>query len=293
VDEGEHPHLGLAGELGCLDGGRVARLGRPLRLVRGEGPVVDQQLGLMRRDPRHLGRAAVAGDYDLPPPPGLAEDLIGAHRSLRPLDRLAALKPAEVAHVGDTESAGALLVEPARSLLLDQRIAVGLDPVFDRERPHLIAVVRNRLPGSDLDQLELVGGPADDRPHRLHQLPEPGGPQHPQRLLPPGEGVGAQQPRQPEVVVGMEVAEIDLVELDQPGRAHHLALGALPRVEQQPVTAAADQEAGGRAPRRGYGAAGAEEDGGEVHDPPSVGVSGIGGREPAPAAHLHLSRSRP
>ena len=59
-----------------------------------------------------------------------------------------------------------------------------------------------------------------------------------------------EHPRQPEHVVGVEVGEEDLLELDQPDRAHELALGALAAVEQQPVAAAPHERArAGRAAR--------------------------------------------
>ena len=79
------------------------------------------------------------------------------------------------------------------------------------------------------------------------------------------EVVGLQQPRDAEVVVGVQVGDVDLVDLDEPGRALHLALRALAAVEQQPVAADPRQQAGGRAPRGRHRAAGAEEDHVHVH----------------------------
>ena len=58
----------------------------------------------------------------------------------------------------------------------------------------------------------------------------------------------------------MEVGEVDLVDLDQAERALQLALGPFAAVEHQPLAAAGDQHARGRAPRRGHRAAGAEKD---------------------------------
>src|SRR5436190_7620886 len=63
----------------------------------------------------------------------------------------------------------------------------------------------------------------------------------------------------------MEVGDVDLVELHEPGRAPHLPLRALAAVQQQPLAAAAHEHAGGRAPRGRHGATGAEEDDVEVH----------------------------
>ena len=71
----------------------------------------------------------------------------------------------------------------------------------------------------------------------------------------------------------MEVGEVDLVDLDQPQRALHLALRPLAAVEHQPLAAARDQHARGRAPRRGHRAARAEK--GRPRDPWPASLRGV------------------
>ena len=66
-------------------------------------------------------------------------------------------------------------------------------------------------------------------------------------------------------MIGVEVREEDLLQLDEPDRPHELALRALPAVEQQAV-AAAPHERGGQPPPRVRGrAGGADEEHVEVH----------------------------
>ncbi len=72
-------------------------------------------------------------------------------------------------------------------------------------------------------------------------------------------------PGRPEHVVGVEVGDVDLVDLEQADRAHELALGALAAVEQQLLAAAAEQGGGQAAARRGRGRGGAGEENVEVH----------------------------
>ena len=57
VDQGEHLHVGLAGDRGGLADGRVAGVGGALGLLLGEAGVVDQQLGVGGRLRRSSGRA--------------------------------------------------------------------------------------------------------------------------------------------------------------------------------------------------------------------------------------------
>ena len=68
-------------------------------------------------------------------------------------------------------------------------------------------------------------------------------------------------------MVGVEVGEEDLLEVDQADRAQELALGALAAVEQQPVAAAADERRGQPALRRGRRAGGSEEQDVQIHGP--------------------------
>ena len=103
-----------------------------------------------------------------------------------------------------------------------------------------------------------------------------------------------EHPRQPEVVVGVEVREEDLVEVDEPDRrAQQLALRPLAAVEEQPLAAAADEQRARRALRGRRARRGAEEDDVEVHRAaivaPARGASGA--RSWALRQHEHLPGS--
>jgi hypothetical protein len=71
-------------------------------------------------------------------------------------------------------------------------------------------------------------------------------------------------------VVGVEMRQEDPVELDQPGRALHLPLGALAAVEEHPLPSAPHHDGRGRPPGGGHRPAGAEEDDVEVHGAATV-----------------------
>ena len=179
------------------------------------------------------------------------------------LDPLAVLEALERRARRNPQARCFLGVEAPRALVLDQRVAVGAHPVLDLERTHLVAVVAHGLARAELDQLDLVADPAEDPPQRLEQLDQPRRPDHPQRALAIVEVVGLQQPRDAQVMVGVQVGDVDLVDLHEPGRALHLALRALAAVEQQPVAADPREQARGRPPRGRHRPPGSEED--EVH----------------------------
>ena len=63
----------------------------------------------------------------------------------------------------------------------------------------------------------------------------------------------------------MEVGDVEVVDLDEPGRALHLALSALAAVDEDAIAAGPDEQARRRPPSRGHGATGAEKDNVEVH----------------------------
>ncbi len=135
----------------------------------------------------------------------------------------------------------------------------------DFEGADLVAVVEDRLVRLQLDQLQPEAKPADDPLQPFEHLLQPRWAVDHQRQIAVEQVVGLQQPRQAEEVVGVEVGEVDLVDLDQPQRALHLPLRPLAAVEQQPLPATRHQDARGRAPCRRHRAAGAEEGHRQVH----------------------------
>ena len=104
------------------------------------------------------------------------------------------------------------------------------------------------------------------RAQRAEQLVEPPRPVQRQRQLAAAESERLQHSGQAEEVVGVEVRQEDLVELDQADvRAQQLPLRALAAVEEQLLATAAD-ERGGRSAASGRHRAGrAEEDDVEIH----------------------------
>ncbi len=148
---------------------------------------------------------------------------------------------------------------------LDQGVAVGAHAVARFEGLHLVAVVGDRVARLQLDQLQREAEPADQRLEHTEEVAQARRPVDEQRLLAVGQVVALQQPRQAEDVIGVEVRQVDLVDLGQPQRALHLPLRPFAAVEQQPVPATRHQHARRRAPRRGHRAAGAEEDHVEIH----------------------------
>ena len=71
----EHGNAGLRGQPGGLASSRVAGLSGPLGVLLGEGRLVDQQVGAVRHEPRHLARSGVAGHNDFATAARLAEHL--------------------------------------------------------------------------------------------------------------------------------------------------------------------------------------------------------------------------
>ncbi len=200
----------------------------------------------------------------------LAHDLSRLDRPLAALDGLAALQAAEVGTLGDAELAGALGVEAAGALLLGEQVAEGSDPVLDRERLDRVIAEAHAGAGLELVDLDRVADAADDPAERREQVAQPGRPGDHKGLGPVLHVPGLEQAGQPEVVVGVQVGDEDVIDLDESRRALHLPLRALAAVEEQPVAAAPDQHRGGVAPRRGHRAAGAEKDHVEVHGAATV-----------------------
>ena len=145
----------------------------------------------------------------------------------------------------------------------------------DSEGPELVAVARQHRSRGELDHVHLVAQAPEDPRQRREERIEPPWPVQSQRHFAAAEGERLQHPRQAEEVVGVEVREEDLVELDQADvRAQELPLRALAAVEEQ-LLAAAPDERGGRSAASGRHRAGrAEEDDVEVHAA-SLGASAL------------------
>ena len=118
----------------------------------------------------------------------------------------------------------------------------------------------------ELDDVERVGQPADHDAERSHQRGSPARPVDGHRNLSAAQSEGLQHARQAEDVVGVQVREEDVLEIDEPGvRAEELPLRALAAVDEKAVASATQECGRGSAGRRGRGRGGAEEDDVEVH----------------------------
>ena len=167
---------------------------------------------------------------------------------------------------GNAQRVGCSDVETPRPLVLDERVAEGVAPVADAEGPHLVPVAPKHRALRELDHGYLVAQATEDARQRAEQVIEAPWPVEGQRQLAAAESERLQHPGQAEEVVGVEVRQEDLVELDQADvRAQELPLRALAAVEEQLLPAAPD-ERGGRSAASGRHRAGrAEEDDVEIH----------------------------
>ena len=151
VDQGEHLHVGLAGDRGGLADGRVAGFGGALDLLLGEAGVVDQQLGVGGGGHGRRAGRGVAGDDDRAARARLGPDHLlgrGPGRT-RPATSSPRCSAAKAGPSGTPSALGGLDVEAARALLLDQRVAVGAHAVRGLEGLDLVVVVaRPPRPGS-------------------------------------------------------------------------------------------------------------------------------------------------
>ena len=205
-----------------------------------EGRLVHEQVGLEGHQPRHLAGRRVAGEDEAPPPSRLAHHLVGPHAA----DGLAVLQPPEVRPRGHAKRPGALGVEGTRARILDEGVAERGHAVVGRVGGDPVAVALELVVGLELDQLERERHPAHDRPQGCEQAAQPRRSVDGERPFALPQRERLEHPGQAEHVVGVEVGDEDLLQLDQADRADELALGALAAVEQQPVAAAPHQRGG-------------------------------------------------
>ena len=148
VDEGQHLHVRLGGDGGCLADGRVAGFGGPLRPLprrrRSRGPAARR-----RQRPRPCSaRRGVAGDHDGAAGAAGTHHLARAHRALRTLDLVPALQRREGRALANARRLRGGRVEAAGALVLDQRVAAGAHAVRGLEGLDLVVVVPTASPGA-------------------------------------------------------------------------------------------------------------------------------------------------
>jgi hypothetical protein len=288
VREGEHAHPSGPRELGGSDGGRVGRLGGTSPLLGREGRFVDEDVGSTRDvEDRARGRR-IPGEHELAPGTRRAEHVVRHDAAaVGQNDGLAALELAEERALRDTESSGLVRVEAAGARRLDERVAVCDRPVRDLEDDDAVVPPLEGVSGPHLDELERVRELSEDAAESSEELDEPGRSEDGQGQLAPAEREGLQHPGEAQVMIGVEVGDEHLRQLDEAyGRAKQLPLGPLAAVDEDALAAAADERAGEPSPRGRHRAGGAQEDEVKIHAP---SVRGCVSR-PAPAAGCYSSR---
>ena len=242
-------------------------LARPGALVGEKRRLVDEHVRTRRRlHHRRRGRR-VPRQHDAAPTPGRADDLLGGDDPAV-VDRhgLAALQGAARGPVRHPERFRGRDVEAARTLVLAKRVAQRPDPVSHGERLHPVSVALDSVPGPQLDDDEWVGDPPDDDTERAEERARAPWAVNADRRVPAAQPEGLQHPRQPEDVIGVQVGEEDVLEVDEPDvRAKELPLGSLAAVDEQPIASATQDRRGGAARGRGCGGSCPEEDEIEVH----------------------------
>jgi hypothetical protein len=226
-----------------------------------------------------LGRPRIAGEDQRAARAGLADDRVRAHdRAASERHGLATLEPPEQGPLGNAELARRVDVEPARALVLDDRVPDARHMVVGGERVDPVPGALHGLPGRERPHLDLVREPADHRLQDGHEIRKSCGPVEPQRRLTRPQRERLQHAGQAEDVVGMAVGDQDVVDVDQSdSRAQELALRPLAAVHQDAVAASPHEVAGGAAMGARRRTGGAQEEDAHVHRAiVRAGVAGSG-----------------
>jgi hypothetical protein len=232
----------------------MKRLVGPGLLLGRERRLVHEQVGVAGHFEHLERRPCITGEHDLATGARRSEHLLGSHVApVRKVDRLPALEPPEERALRNPQRLGGLEVEAPGTRVLGQAVAVRPDAVLDGEGEDAVIAALERVAGHELAQLDVVGelpeDPAED-PEKVDQARRA---VDREWQLAASERERLQHPRQAEVVVGVVVRQEDLVQLDEPDRgAEELSLSAFAAVEEDPVSAAADQRSGQAAARGGH-----------------------------------------
>ena len=244
-------------------------LPRTVAVLVEERRLVDEDVGAGEEHADCIRRSGVAGVHDGPTGPRRPDELLGLHRSpVGERDRLPALQGASLGPERDAERVGDRVVEAAGPLALDERVSERGHAVLDGKRADVVAVARQDVAGAKLDELDGVRELPEHLPERGVEVAEPGRPVDGERHVAHPQRERLEHPWQAEVVVGVEMRDEDLLEVDEADRrAQELALGSLAAVEEHPVAATPDEQGRGSAPGGRCAGRGAEEDDVEVHAP--------------------------
>ena len=263
----EQPDVRLVCGGSGVERGRVERLPRAVLLVFEKGRLVDEHVSVPHRLD-HLRRGSrVAGDRDLAAAPGGPEHLLGRHNPVvRERHRVTVLQRAPFGAGGNAERVRRGDVEPARALVLDQRVADGEAAVQHREDLEHVAVPREPIARVQLDQRVLVGELAEDATQIAEQRYETRRAIDRDRLLAAAEGERLQHPGEAEIVVGVVVGQEHLAQVDESHRRREqLPLRPFAAVEQESFAPAPDEQRRSAAEGGRHRARRAEEHEVEVH----------------------------
>ena len=110
------------------------------------------------------------------------------------------------------------------------------------DRPNRIAVAVQRVARLQLERVDRIAETPEDAPQGREQVVEPDGPGDDERQFPAPEREGLEHAGEAEVMVGVEVCDQDLGEIDEPDlRPQELPLRAFRAVDEDPVAAAPDK----------------------------------------------------
>jgi len=159
----------------------------------------------------------VSGQHDRAATSRGAEHVGGANgAAVRQRHVLPALEGASRGTVGDAELVRGRDVEPARPPVLSQGISERGAPVPHRKRDEPVSVALDGIARRELHHPQLVGEAADHDRERVEQRFRPARTVDRDRDVAPAQRECLQHARQAEHVVGMEVGEEDVLEVDEP-----------------------------------------------------------------------------
>ena len=172
---------------------------------------MDEQVGAARGLGDRARRRRVAGEHDLPARTRRPEHRVGRDRAaVGERDRLASLERPAQGAVRDAQRLRRLDVEAAGARLLDEGVADRGHAVRDGERDDRVAVAVERVPRTQLDEVERVGQLPEDAPQRAEEVAQAGRPVDGQRHVAAAERERLQHPGQAEVVIRVVVGHEDL-----------------------------------------------------------------------------------
>ena len=188
-------------------------------------------------------RCGIAGERDRAARARRSEDLLRSdHIAVRELDRLSALQSAPLPPRGHTECVGACDIEAPRAGCLADQVPESLRTVVDSEGADLVVASLDDVTRIELDGLDGVGQRSEDTAQGAEEIPKTRGAVEREWHIAPPQRERLEHAGQAEIVIGVEMREQDVLEVDQSDiRAEQLPLGALAAIDQETVAAPPDE----------------------------------------------------